>query len=117
MSIRASRHLRDDTWLRRGDPADTVLTAWERGQPLDISEAPNGHAHVPDHDEARYDPVTQTVIFRRNETLTTCYSVRREETASDHSLAARQAVAATYGIPEEHRPTENRDSNMEFTEP
>lgn len=111
MNVTPSRHLRDDTWLRRGDPADTPLTAWERGQPLDVDAATNGHQRVPDHDEARYDPVTQTVLFRRTHTLTTCYSVRKEHVTNDHGRAVREAVEAAYGPIESHRQsTTSRDT-------
>lgn len=92
-TVVASKHLRDDTWLRRGDPADTPLSAWDRGQRLTIPAT----GRVPAHDEARYDAVTGTVLFRRDHTLTTCYSVRDEHVTNDHGRAVREAVEAAFG--------------------
>lgn len=92
-SVVASKHLRDDTWLRRGDPADSPLTTWDRGQRLTIPTTDR----VPAHDEARYDVETGTVLFRRDHTLTTCYSVRDEHVTNDHGRAVREAVEAAFG--------------------
>lgn len=92
-SVVPSRHLREETWIRRGDPADTPLTAWERAEALDV----DADERVPYHDEARYDPLTQTVLFRREHTLVTCYSVAPEHVTNDHGRAVREAVEAAFG--------------------
>lgn len=95
--VRATQHLICETWPQRGDPNIKPHDAWERGLELDVSHAPHGEARVPGHDEARYDPVTETVLFRRVHTLTTCYSVREEHITNDHGRAVREAVEAQYG--------------------
>jgi len=97
-----TRHIRVDTWpprARTDGVADVeeIRTAWERGQRLNMAHAPHGHARVPDHDEARYDARTQVVLFRRDDTLTTCYSVREDAITNDHGRAVRQAVEAQFG--------------------
>lgn len=92
-----SRHLREETWLRRGDPAGSVLNAWERAKPLDVTAAEDGDERVPQHDEARFDPLTLTVLFRREHTLTTCYSVDPQHVTNDHGRAVREAVEASFG--------------------
>jgi hypothetical protein len=105
---RITAHLGCVRWPMRGRAVEHPWSAWMRGEDLDIAEAPHGHARVPRHDEARYDRDTQTVIFRRGDRLTTCYSVREEFVTNDHGVAVRQAVEAQFG------PVE--DSDMRFTE-
>ena len=109
-----SDHLRLDTWSPRNPDAsgvgdiDDIREAWDRSQRLNMAHAPRGYLRVPDHDEARYDAETQTVLFRRNDTLTTCYSVREEAITNDHGVAVRQAVEAQFGDIGETASTDNR---------
>lgn len=100
--IIATAHLRNETWPRRSGSTDPVHAGWERGQPLDVGMAEDGTKRIPWHDEARYDPLTATVLFRRDHSLVTCYSVLDEQVTNDHGRAAREAVEATYGEPESH---------------
>lgn len=90
--IRASQHLICETWPQRGGSDTIPHAAWERGQPLELTDS-----RIPNHDEARYDPVTRTVLFRRNATLTTCYSVDEEDVTNVHGEAVREAVESRYG--------------------
>jgi len=108
VSLEISAHLGALRWPSRGNVLEHPWHAWMRGEELDVSHAPHGHARVPRHDEAGYDPESQTVIFRRGDVLTTCYSVREEYITNDHGRAVRQAVEAQFG--------EIRDSEMQFTE-
>lgn len=109
-----SDHLRIDTWPARADPdagvadVEGIRAAWRRGKRLNMAHAPHGHARVPDHDEARFDAETLTVLFRRGDTLVTCYSVAEVAITNDHGEAVRQAVEAQFG--------EISDSDMRFTE-
>lgn len=107
-------HLRIDTWPARADSdagvadVEGIRAAWARGERLNMAHAPHGHARVPDHDEARFDPETLTVLFRRDDVLVTCYSVREDAITNDHGEAVRQAVEAQFGqLP---------DSDMRFIE-
>lgn len=99
-AIVPSKHLTDETWLKRGNPAESPLNAWERAVELDVEKAANGPGAIPHHDEARYDTETQTVIFRVNHTLITCYSVRPEFVTNGAGRAVREAVANTFGADE-----------------
>lgn len=92
---RASQHLQYSTWPQRGDPTISPIAAWHRARPLDLSNAPRGHARVPAHDEVRYDPESGTVLWLREDVLTTCYDL--EEVTNDHGQAALEAVEAQYG--------------------
>lgn len=97
--VLASSHLRYETWPQRGDPEEHPRDAWDRAQPLPIPES----APVLWHNEARYDPLTQTVLFRRNHTLTTCYSVRWESVTNVAGRAVREAVVDEFGALEVER--------------
>lgn len=92
---RPSPYLRYTTWPQRGDPRISPDATWDRGRPLDITHAPQGLARVPGHDEARSDPKTGTVLWLRDDTLTTCYA--RTRRTNDHGAAALEAVHAQYG--------------------
>ena len=107
MILTANDHLQHKRWPQRGDPKDDPLEVWERGRRLNMAHAPRGLARVPNHDEARYDSESQTVIFRRADRLVTCYSVRKPFITNDHGRAVREAVEAQFG------PV--RDSDMQFT--
>lgn len=109
MSLRATGHLLSKRWPQRGDPAQHPQAAWTRGEVLDMHHAEDGVARVPDHDEARYDAETQTVIFRREDRLVTCYSVCEAMVTNDHGRAAREAVEAQFGRIDD-RPTVCRDT-------
>jgi len=111
-----TRHIRVDTFpprARTDGVADVeqIRTAWERGSRLNMAHAPHGLARVPDHDEARYDAETQVVLFRRDDDLTTCYSVREESITNDHGRAVRQAVEAQFGRIGEAS-IDNRDTEL-----
>jgi len=73
-----------------------------------MAHAPRGLWRVPNHDEARYDAKTESVLFRRDDTLTTCYSVRDEAITNDHGRAVREAVEVQFGSV--------KDSDMRFME-
>ena len=97
-----TRHIRLDTWPPRARTdgaadAEEIRAAWERGRRLNMAHAPRGLVRVPDHDEARYDAETQVVLFRRDDDLVTCYSVREDAITNDHGRAVRQAVEAQFG--------------------
>ncbi|MUV59950.1 hypothetical protein [Halobacterium sp. CBA1126] len=89
-----SQHLALQRWPQRGDPAHSPATAWARGRPLDVSHASHGHARVPSHDEARVDPQTMTVLFRRGATLVTCYDL--DDVSNDHGAAVVEATRIQY---------------------
>lgn len=93
-----SDHLINDRWPTRGDADTDVMTAWERAEQLDMSVVPRVQRHVPDHDEARFDQESQTVIFRRNNTLTTVYSVRPDWVTNIEGRSVRSAVIKQFGL-------------------
>ena len=70
-----------------------VATAWKRGLRIDIPDA----APVPRHDEARYDATSDTVVFRREQTLTTCYGLSTEQLTNIHGVAVAAVVDAEFG--------------------
>lgn len=92
----ASNHLSEDRWPNRGTPEGDALEAWVRARPLDLPEGRTCGAYprLPPHDEARIDPETQTVIFRRDAVLVTCYDLQRVDTWHGH--AARAAAKDQY---------------------
>jgi len=51
-----------------------------------------------------------SVIFRRGNTLTTCYSVREEMITNDHGRAVREAVEAQFGPVEDGVSITSRDT-------
>ena len=100
MAASPSQHLTEDRWPQRATPPEyrkfDPSTAWARGLELDI---PQGHTtsaypDLPLHDEARIDPVTRTVLFRRQGTLVTAYDL--DTVTSYHGHAARAAVTEQY---------------------
>lgn len=106
MSVFATKHLNLQRWPQRGDPAQHPTRVWDRGEQLDMSHAQNGEDRVPDHDEARYDEQTQTVLFRCGDRLVTCYSIVDSMVTNDQGEAAREAVEAQFGPVS----TSNRDT-------
>ena len=95
----ATSHLRNETWPLRGDASTIPHVAWERGQPVDIDDP-----RVEPHDEARYDPVLQVVLFRKGWVLITCYSMRPEFVTNQAGEATLEAVTKRYGSPQSHSP-------------
>lgn len=71
----------------------TVDGAWLRGEELDIPI----RAPVPDHDEARYDPVTDVVIFQSRGTIMTCYGLGPEHVTNIYGVAVAAAVDEQHG--------------------
>jgi hypothetical protein len=92
----ASYHLAEERFPERASGATVDHdAAWARGHQLDVpSSTAAGYRPVPPHDEARVDPETRTVLFRRGETLVTCYDIDRVD--HQHGHAVRAAVATTY---------------------
>lgn len=94
--IIASQHLEEDRWPQRATPnTGTPLEAWQRGYPLTLSAAHMGQNRTPDHDEARVDPETMTVLFRVHGTLVTCYDLDQDPT-NDAGRATLEAARAQY---------------------
>jgi len=96
MAASPSRHLEEDRWPQRATPVEhrkfDPETAWARGHRLEL---PTGHTtgaypRLPHHDEARIDPQTRTILFRRGGVLVTCYDL--DVVTSYHGHAARAAV-------------------------
>lgn len=85
--VSATLHLAKERWPQRAHPVDDLRDAWVRGVRVDIDDE-----RVPKHDEARYDAWTSTVIFRTDNDLVTCYSIREEEITNEHGEAVREAV-------------------------
>ncbi len=85
--VGATDHLLEERWPQRARPTDDLRDAWVRGERLALEDE-----RIPPHDEARYDAWTQTVLFRRDSRLTTCYSVREEHITNVHGEAVREAV-------------------------
>jgi len=54
-------------------------------------------APVPRHDEARYDAQSDVVVFRREQTLKTCYGLDAEHVTNIHGVAVAAAVDAQFG--------------------
>ncbi|GAB7010419.1 hypothetical protein [Halorubrum trueperi] len=70
-----------------------VATAWQRGLRVEIPpEAP-----VPKHDEARFDARSDLVVFRREQTLTTCYGLDADHVTNIHGVAVAAVVDAQFG--------------------
>ena len=79
--------------IRGTGPTASVLGAWNRGQKVEIPRA----APVPRHDEARYDAQSDVVVFRREQTLATCYGLDAEHITNIHGVATAAAVDAQFG--------------------
>lgn len=96
--VHTSRHLEEDRWPRRATLTRDVdpETAWCRAHPLQIPEGHTTGAYprLPENDEARIDPETRTVIFRRNSVLVTCFDL--DTVTSYHGHAVRAAVHEQY---------------------
>lgn len=88
-SEHADRMLR----IRGSGPTASVVGSWERGLRLDVPDA----APVPRHDEARYDAQSDVVVFRRGDTLRTCYGLTPEHVTNIHGVAVALAVDTQYG--------------------
>jgi hypothetical protein len=62
--------------------------AFERGVTIEVPVT----APVPFHDEAVYDELTDTVVFRREEILTTVYGLSPAHITTVHGVATAAAV-------------------------
>lgn len=78
--------------IRGTGPTASVLGAWNRGLRLEIPDA----APVPRHDEARYDAQSDVVVFRRQQTLTTCYGLDADHLTNILGVAVAAAVDAQF---------------------
>jgi len=100
MAASPSRHLSEDRWPKRATPPQyrklDPRTAWARGHPLDVAtgHTTDAYPRLPQHDEARIDPETRTVLFRRGQTLVTAYDL--DVVTTFHGHAVRAAVADQY---------------------
>jgi|GEM_PF-1953952 len=90
---RASYHIGEQFRVRASSETVSVSTAWKRGLRVTVPAA----APVPRHDEARYDARGDVVIFRREQTLTTCYGLAPAHLTNIHGVAVAAAVDAQYG--------------------
>ena len=88
-SEHADRMLR----IRGSGPTASVIGSWNRGLRLDIPTA----APVPRHDEARFDAQSGVVVFRRADTLTTCYGLTPKHVTNIYGVAVALAVDAQFG--------------------
>ena len=88
-SDHAARMLR----IRGTGATASVVGSWERGLRVDIPAA----APVPRHDEARYDAQSDVVVFRRGDTLRTCYGLSPEHVTNIHGVAVALAVDEQHG--------------------
>ena len=70
-----------------------VATAWQRGLRIDIPQ----ESPVPAHDEARYDAASDTIVFRREQTLTTCYGLDAEQITNIYGVAVAAVVDEQFG--------------------
>ncbi|MCD2204379.1 hypothetical protein [Halobacterium sp. KA-6] len=96
--IQSSHHLSEERWPGRATLTRDVdpETAWYRAHPLDIPQGytTGAYPRLPEHDEARIDPDTRTVLFRRSSVLVTCFDLDRVDTFHGH--AVRAAVRDQY---------------------
>lgn len=79
--------------IRGTGPTASVLGSWNRGLRVEVPDA----APVPRHDEARLDAQSAVVVFRREDTLTTCYGLAPEHLTNIHGVAVAAAVDAQFG--------------------
>lgn len=91
--VHATWHARDRFSDRASDPSDSVLAAWRDGEPLAMPDA----APLPDNDELRYDRVSDVVVCRRNEQLTTVYGLTPECLSNIYGVAVAAAVDKQFG--------------------
>ena len=66
----------------------SAAIAYERGTPVDIPAS----APVPRHDEAVFDSLTDTVVFRRDHMLVTVYGLSPAHLTKIHGVAVAAAV-------------------------
>ena len=78
--------------VRASSPTASVAGSWVRGLRVDVPD----EAPVPQHDEARYDAQSDVVVFRREDTLRTCYGLTSEHVTNIHGVAVALAVDAEY---------------------
>ena len=71
----------------RGELVSAVV-AFERGVEVDIPVS----APVPHHDEAVFDELTDTVVFRRDRALVTAYGLSPAHLSNIHGVAVAAAV-------------------------
>lgn len=96
MSVQRTRYTTDhaaEQFRLRATGGAAVATAWERGLRIEIPD----EAPVPRHDEARYDARSDLVVFRREQTLTTCYGLDPEHLTNIHGVAVAAVVDAQFG--------------------
>lgn len=88
-----TKHAREQLLHRASRYVTSVEASWKRGSRVHIPNA----APVPHHDEARYDSGTDTVLFAREENLTTAYGVEPEHITNIHGVAVAVCVDEQYG--------------------
>ena len=88
-----SIHARSRYASRSTEPELGVFDAWSDAEVVEILE----EAPVPRGDEFRYDAQGDTVICRRESSLTTCYGLAPEHLTNIHGVAVAAAVDAQYG--------------------
>jgi len=92
-TVSAGEHADRMLRIRGSSPTASVRWAWQRGLQVAIPEG----APVPRHDEARYDARAGVVVFRREQTLTTCYGLDAEHLTNIHGVVVAAAVDAQFG--------------------
>lgn len=96
MSAQRTRYTTDhaaEQFRLRATGGAAVATAWDRGLCVETPD----EAPVPQHDEARYDARSDLVVFRREQTLTTCYGLGPEHLTNIHGVAVAAVVDAQFG--------------------
>lgn len=91
--IHATWHARDRFSDRASDPSDSVLAAWRDGNPVAI---PDG-SPLPPNDELRFDRVSDVVVCRRDDELTTVYGLAPQCISNIHGVAVAAMVDAQFG--------------------
>jgi len=66
----------------------SAVVAYERGVTVEVPLT----APVPRHDEAVYDELTDTVVFRRDQALVTVYGLSPAHLTNIHGIAVAAAV-------------------------
>ena len=90
---RTSYHVDEQFRVRASSETTSVEAAWERGLRIDVPDA----SPVPRHDEARYDARGDIVVFRREQTLTTCYGLRPAFLTNIYGIAVAATVDREFG--------------------
>lgn len=96
MSTQRTRYTTDhaaEQFRIRATSGAAVKTAWERGLRVDVPD----EAPVPRHDEARYDARSDLVVFRREQTLTTCYGLEPEHLTNIHGVVVAAVIDNQFG--------------------